>query len=879
MSIYYVPLRVHTNYGIGGSGFKEYSTRLLSLGIPGMGCVDSTFYGAGEFFTIFSNMGLKPIIGTEISIPFKMLILVKSSEGFKNYSRILSKPLSDSEILNFTSGLIFILFDKDTYDRFSQFTGDIYYGIEKENTFIPWGVKPVAVPRVFYAERGGERVSSLLYAIRNRKIYRLLNFDKAYIKGSEEMRNFPAEALKNTIEIYERVNFTPFSETFYLPHSEDSFLTELISTKGINSEERKRLRTEIEIIREKKLEGYFYVIKEINDFAKKKGIMINVRGSGAASFILYLMGVSHINPVAFKLPFERFLNRGRKDLPDVDIDVDFRRREEVFQFIRNRFGFGNTGYVSVVNRFEYRSAIREISRAFGIPPSRIEEAKRSGEYEDIKRWTERIIGTPSYISQHPAGIVITPGPLINYIPIKGELVQGDKELVEKMGLLKMDILGVRGFNGIVVLNPESFENKEVFRLIGEGKTIGCFQIESPIMRQILRDMKPETIGDIGIALAVIRPGAKEGGYRDIFLRRLRGIDEIYFPDESLKEILNDTLGVFIFQEQVMEALRRYAGFTMEEAEEFRRILTKERGSSNIERIKALFYDRSEKLGRSKISEVWGEIEKFVRYGFNKAHSMSYGYLAYLSMYSKVQRPLEFFKGILNAEGGYYPTFAYVDEARRWGVNILLPDVNRSNRNTEIENGSLRIGLKFIHYLSQKTINRIIQMRPFRSEFDFFTRVRPSVKEGEYIVKSGSLDSFGTPRRELFSILYTGKRVTSNHLKKEEWVKQEVDAMGFSSCHPLSIIERNIRISDIDDLYDGETVEIMGRVIGLRGTYTKNGDRMAFATLDDETGILECIFFPNAYKRANFSIGDIVKIKGRKTQTGMQVEPIKTGVFY
>ncbi len=846
----YIPLRVHTEYGAGSSSCEEYAVRISEIGSYAIGIVDNNFYGACDFYSFFKDKGFKLITGAEVEKPFKCIVYFENEKGYINYSRLLSDKDFEKE------GLIFIVFDIRNYEKLNNENVPVYYGVEHPDSFYPEGVKIIAVPKILYARKEDIYIHSIIDSIRQKRIFKVLNIDN-HLKANEEMRRFPEDSLRNTFELAERINFSPFEKplVFLSSEKDNEELYDFIKGKNLKDEELKRAEYEFKIIREKNISGYFILVKNLSDFLTEKNIMSNVRGSAAGSFILYLFGISRVNPVRFKIPFERFLNTGRDDLPDIDIDVDFRRRDEVFEFIKRMKGKEFCGFVSVVNRFELRSSIRMIERIIGFPPSILGNKEILD--QEIKELSLRIVGKPSYISRHPSAIALSDKKVYERIPVREEdgfyVLNGDKDAVEKMGFIKLDILGVRGFSALINLKKtDDIYDENVFNAISEGKTIGAFQIESPPMRQLLMKMKPETIEELGIALALIRPGAKDGGYKEHYLLRRLNKEEVRYP-EILKDTLSETLGVFIYQEQAIETLKVFAGFTDNEAERYRRILTKERGKET-EKLKGIFFERAKKLGRENIEEVWERLENFTRYGFNKAHSISYAYLAYLSMFSKIYTPLEFFKGVLNGGGGYYPYFAIIEEARRCGIDVILPDINESEWGFKIKDNKLLTGLGFIKFIKENTYKKIAYSRPFRDFCDFLKKVNPDERECEYIIKSGAFDSFNISREEMFSLLYTGKKFKGE--LKNDYFLQEMEALAFSRYHPVLNIERNMRIIDIED-----DVQVYGRVIGMRVIYTMNGKKMCFLTIDDETGVIEVVLFPYILEGLNINIGDIVFVKG------------------
>ena len=623
------------------------------------------------------------------------------------------------------------------------------------------------------------------------------------------------------------------------------------------------------------------MVYHLKEFALSKGIGMNVRGSAAASFILYILGLSIVNPLKYNLPFERFLNPQRSEPPDIDVDVEFKQRERLIQEIYQEFGKEYVAHISVINRFQYKARFRDTARAFGISPQELSNIRNHlGEklIENIYRIAEQIDDYPHYFSCHPSGIVITPYPVVKYIPLSpnpaGQITQFDKDGIGMAGLVKIDILGVRGFPQLYLSKENiDFNDQNVYKFIGAGKTLGCFQIESPLVKQFLQKIQPTTLMGIANAIAVIRPGPARGGMREKFLKRLKHEQKIEYPHPKLKQALEQTLGIPIYQEQILQIAHDFADFSLSNGDMLRRAMTKERNSSRMKMLEQLFFTKATKIGyrKKEIKTVWERIRAFSSFGFNKAHSTTYATLAYLSAYQKLYNPLEFFCRLINNQGGYYPTYAYVNEARRWGVNILPPNINKSESNFSALNGSLITGLDKIKNLSYSTIERIIKLRPFKNGQDFFYRVRPSIDQGVSLIKSGGLDTFGQTWPEFYFILLisrSSKKTTYGLYEKipqfrdfhsETKLCDQLHAIGFLPNHHILEVFFPKRQNRINDLVTGKKNTVTGTPISWRTVLTKNKKPMSFVTIDDETGILEVIIFPNKYKP--HSTGPIMEIQG------------------
>ncbi len=912
----YIPLLYHSNYGYGGSDFRTLFETLKQYHIPACGIVDDTFFGLNEFLKYAYEYGIKPIIGARISIQNQNMdpsskwkrdfspidkkifyLFIKNKIGYTNLCQILTwygfKKLDINFIKEHSSGLILLTNSLNLIDELSPAFTDIYFLLSPDFCFIPDKKIPsVSANEIFYVNPEERIIHKLLSVIKKfknedgkKKIFYLLKPDR-FIK----IYDSKPEAVKNLFRIAEQCTYIPEAESWIFPETKKC-LFEIIKPfyKRLNINEKKRVEFEYKIIKDMGFEPYFVLIYELKEFAKEKGIGINVRGSAASSFILYLLGLSVVNPLKYYLPFERFLNQKRSEPPDIDLDVEYNQREYLINEIYKKFGEDYVARISMINRFQTRAGFRDSARAFGISPlelKRIEDHFGERLMNQIMKLAEKIDGYPRYFASHPSGIVITPEPIFKYVPLYlspiGPITHFDKDGIGIAGLVKLDILGVRGFPELYLKREGiDFDDQNVYRFISEAKTLGCFQIESPMVRQILKKIKPKSLMDIANAIAIIRPGPARGGMKERFLKRLNKEEEIDYPHPDLKDILKETLGIPVYQEQILNMAHRFAGFNLDDADLLRRAMTKDRESNLMDEIRERFFSQALGLGYNKkeIERVWERISSFSSFGFNKAHSITYATLAYLSAYQKLYNPLKFFCRLLNNQGGYYPFYAYINEARRRGINILEPDINKSETGFTIENGCLRTGLGMIRNLSYTTIKKIINLRPFKTPEDFFMLVQPDIEEGVNLIKSGALNTFKEPWTKLYLILKKSLYMKkSNFNGQKNFIKETIDAEYFSDFddseklraqfsalsfipakHILEFLypERQKRISDIDTSV--RDFQLTCLVIAKRTILTRNRNLMSFYTMDDETGILESIIFKDL---KNF--GDeipIIKIKG------------------
>ncbi|MEO0185422.1 MAG: PHP domain-containing protein [candidate division WOR-3 bacterium] len=906
----YIPLLYHSNYGLGGSDFRTLFEILKKYHISACGIVDDTFFGLNEFLTLAKEYSIKPIIGSRISVSTRsrnfspvekatFYLFIKNKTGYSNLCQILTsnafKNLDIQTIKKYSAGLGLVSNSEKLLEEIADAFSDIYFLLVPGSNILPKKHIPViAANEIFYANPQERIIYRLLSVIKkfnsedNKKLpYHIISperFNKLY-------RQYP-QAIKNLFKFAQMCDYRPVPGTWIFPQTGKK-LIEIIRprTHNLTREERHRLEFEYRVIKEMGFEPYFVLIYELKEFARSKGIGMNVRGSAASSFILYLLGISVVNPMKYNLPFERFLNQKRSEPPDIDVDVEYNQREFLLGEIYKKFGNDYVARISMINRFQTRARFRDTARAYGISPLELKKIKEHlGEklIGEILRISERIDNYPHYFSCHPSGIVITPEPVFKYAPLypspQGPITHFDKDGIGIAGLVKLDILGVRGFPELYLKKEIiDFDNRSVYKFISEGKTLGCFQIESPMVRQVLKKIKPANLMDIANAIAIIRPGPAHGGMKERFLRRLKGEEKVEYPHSVLESSLKETLGIPVYQEQILNMANSFAGFSLEDADLLRRAITKERDTNLINQIKEKFFNQAQAFGFTKkeIERVWQRISAFSSFGFNKAHSITYATLAYLSAYQKFYNPLEFFCRLLNNEGGYYPLYAYINETRRWGIKIVDPDINQSDCGFSINKGSLITGLNRIRNLSFPTIQKIIQYRPFKSADQFFSVVHPDIEEGDGLIKSGALNLFGEPHSKLyFMLLQSSSRSKDQKTTTGQkfFLKEDLSALPFRDFnqktklraqfstlgflpgqHILEFLypERRVRISDIRSTL--KIVQLTCLVISRRTILARNKKIMSFLAIDDETGVLDAILFPEPNQLKPKSL--ILKIKG------------------
>jgi len=891
----FVPLRVHSVYskGRGGITLQELASWVCQRKLPSAALTDiENLYGWGRWRRAAVESGFVPLFGCEMEVQERrFLFLVKSREGYWNLMEILNRKK-----IKETQGLIVILIpqpkdekileDSDFIPEEDFYIGCDFFNFRKAQTWAKSQNLPLVWANSLKYIKNPERLI-LLHAIKKKIPFpperdRLRGRMRFFGPGQEALalKKFGQESkvlFRKTFEMAEKCQFSfedivpPLPEDLFSTTLRDMVMYKLRSLKNLSWKERQRAKRELGVVEKSGFSPYFLVVHDVVQFARRHGILHNLKGSGASSFLAYLLGISHINPVEFDLYFERFLNKGRDDPPDFDLDFDSRKRDQVLSYVLEKYGKDRTGaaFVCSLKNYRARSALYETARAFGIPPGEaralskrapffaepdfLKKDKPSPDYMEIWKAASEFTSVYCENSLHVGGIILTPAPADRYLPLvesaKGYIMSHfDRDAVEDLKLIKLDLLSVRGLTAISetkkVLKIRSIPHKDekTYSLLKKAQTIGCFQVESPAMMNLLRRMKPENIYELTQALALIRPGPTESGMKETLLRSREGRPA--FHDSFLSRILPETGGLLLYEEQVMQIAERVAGMPPEEGALLRRNLKQKKKDSPL---KEQFFKEAEERGYTpgEIKKLWKIMEKFSSYSFNKAHSASYAYMAYQAVYLKAFYPVPYLTAVLNAGGGYYGLAEYIEEAKRKGIKVLGPDVNRSCYQFEVEGKNIRVGLTSIKGLGLKTADKIIEERrngEYLSVEDFLSRVSLTKTELFSLIKAGIFDSL-EPRRTRQILRYfrglEGMGEISD-LDSKQKEKMLVESLGFDpEGDSLSLFMGKrpvLRIEDLKD-YVGQEVELLVRVVDARQKGVTGG-RKYFFLFEDETGLLE-----------------------------------------
>lgn len=745
----YVPLRVYSVFskGEGAVAADELAEVLKKAGIPSLAVSDPHSFIAWESFKrAADNHGLRPLPGIEIRLRERasLVLFPLSQRGYlslvvaTNQRRI--QAMEEVAIV-----FVPLLPDRPLLEKVRrQVAADNFFlGLEwlSPRWIVEWA-RELHIPLV-WANPLRWLTDAQKYAVAA-AVFNHLPLQEALARDVSLSGLLPAaavtrrwgeagqEALANTLRLAERGGFAferleAEGETVAAPGGHLARqIEQKLAERRATAAERERAGNELRIIVEMGFEPYFIIAAELADFCRRQGILFNLRGSGVASFVLFLLGISPIDPLSHGLLFERFVNRLRGDLPDIDIDFDSSRRSEVFDWAFARYR-RQVAFVSTHKFFAARSALYETARCAGFSPDEAHALTKSlplfaaphelrgrgrGRLAEIYAAAARLEGVYKELSLHVGGLVFSQQPVGSVFPLERSpagypQIVWNRDGVERLRIFKLDLLSVRGFEVIAPLTGQTHrpdpQDAAVWETIANARTIGCFQLESPLARENLLKARPRNLAELAISVAIIRPGPARSGMKQAYLEKQAPLHPL------LGRLFADTRGALIFEEQIARLLHQLSGWSLEKAEQVRKELKKKRAAGPLrEEFFVLARDRG--FAAADLELIWKRIEDFSVYAFCQAHSVAYAHSAFLSAWFKTKFPLTFFCRLLNAGGGYHPLPVYIDEAKRWGIAVLPPDINRSQIGFSQENGGLRTGLIFIKGVGEKLAARIVAQR-------------------------------------------------------------------------------------------------------------------------------------------------------------------------
>lgn len=744
----YVPLRVYSVFSQGEGVVDPASLGDLmqKAKVPYLPvCDPMSLIGWEKFKTEADARGLKPLLGTEVRLPEKgsLLLFPASPAGYLSLVSCLNRRALPARLPGLQAVFLPARPDEELVRRLQAKVGreSFYLGLE-------WGsgqwlrdlAAAAGVPLAWAQAlrwTGDARKYAVARAVfQHQPLPEAFQADTALnglLPGTAVARRFGEDgrrAMANTLCLAGRVAFAfaELDELFPEGGSElEALARQKLDERNAGRAERERALQELQVIRATGAAAYFLIAGEIAAYCRRQRIFFSLRGSGGASYVLFLLGMSPVDPLRHGLLFERFVNSRRDDLPDIDVDIDSSRRPEVFRWLFARWR-GRAAFVSSHKFFGARSALYETARAFGCNPDEARalarplplfaapqelEGRGKGTQAPLFEAAARLDGVFHELSLHVGGVVFAAGAIERALPLTRSpegfpQIAWDKDTVERLRIFKLDLLGVRGFEVIAPLGLDGdFAAADAgdalaWKTIQAARTKGCFQLESPLARENLLRAKPSSLEELGIAVAIIRPGPAKSGMKAAYIERRPPAHPL------LGQLFPHSRGALIFEEQISVLLHHVSGWSLEEAEKARRELKKKKGES----LRQDFFARGARNGWSagELELFWKLAVDFSLYAFCQAHSLAYAHAAFLSAWMKTHRPLEFFCRLLNAGGGYYPLPDYIAEAKDWGLAVLPPDVNRSAPGFRAEEGGIRTGLLAVKGVGARLAERLVESR-------------------------------------------------------------------------------------------------------------------------------------------------------------------------
>lgn len=943
-----------------------------------------------ELTSFASKFNMKPVYGMESTISsYHVCFFVKDEEGYKNLLKIIylssKKELTGKDIASFSNGLILVIdgnkgrlkeaiknketsLARDLVSSFSSFK-DSYIGIpylKEETNYVTslrefasrYSYPPIAFPFICYGKKEDAISLEILSAIEagNKLKDKTLDGDNYFLEDEIISSYFSKEEIDASFNLASNLDFTFYKKRGLLPHYENplgfdssSYLSKLAyeglakRNGSIDEEYKSRLEYELKTIKEMGYSDYFLIVSDYCKWAKEKGILVGPgRGSSAGSLVSYSLGIVKADPIKYGLLFERFLNPSRASMPDIDMDFEDIRREEVITYLKERYGEEKVAHIQVIQTLGPKASLHDIGRVYDIEPREIdlickslnsklslrENYKKNKQFRDlvdsdtyylnIVSLASKIEGLPRQEGIHPSGVILNGDNLYNEVPIKEnddtELITFEGAPLEKQGFLKMDLLGIRYLTTIhncldlirhrkgITLNYEDipFEDTNAIKLIRENKTVGIFQLEGKGMNNAIAELSPTSFNDIVALIALYRPGPM--GFIPTYVRRKKGLEKPRYINKDVESILSSTYGIIVYQEQIMLLVMKMAGFSLGEADLFRRAISK-KNQAELASLKDRFLKGCLNKGYSlnEATTTFAQIDKFASYGFNKSHSVSYAILLLQMAYLKYYYKEEFYSAYLSTLSPSDPKFksAYL-EAKQMGIAFLLPDINKATTYfLPIEDNKIMFPLSMLNLTSSLNLARYIVVErnnfgPYKDLFDFAIRIKKyGLKQDSFLrlIDAGCFDCFplNRPSKRLNSskiMNYADMMVTSDgtSLLDLDFPYPELNSISDDPSNDLlyekqalgvilsssllkdkkEIMEKENAIS-LEEIEDKKEFKTVGIVSNIKAIVTKKGNRMAFLSVYDDNSSFEFTLFPNVYD-VSYPIlkeGNTLLIKGHK----------------
>ena len=943
----FIPINIKTHYHLLHSLIKidELLDYAIKHNIDTLGITDSDMFGTMEFISKCNLNGIKPIIGIDLILEeLQFILYAKNYEGYINLCKIVSEKNINKLDLDFlkshNQNVICVCDEKDYELLSSIYETYIMYTNQNEKVNALLKTKNIVyLKETLYLEPEDKEYMKYLDMIRDGKTidnYVNIEYDNSIIS---EVSAIDYETQKSFVD---KINITLPKYDLTLPKYSENSYELLISlckaglTKRLGGKVTKgyvdRLKNEIEVIKEMGFIDYFLIVYDFILYAKRNKIIVGPgRGSAAGSLVSYTLGITDVDPLKYDLIFERFLNKDRVTLPDIDTDFEYLRRNEVIDYIKEKYGIDRVANIITFGTMLSKQVIRDVGRILEIPsvevdriikfikdkePLKVLENNKefmllinSKEiYRELFKISKKLENLKRHTSIHAAGIVLSKEGLSERIPLYKSgntiLTAYSMEYLENLGLIKMDLLAIRNLTIIdrvlksikkvenidVKLERIPLDDIETLKLFYNVDTVGIFQFESDGMKGFLRNLQVLSFDDIVSAIALYRPGPRDN--IDSFIKRRKGVQKVTYVHESLEPILKSTYGIIIYQEQIIEILKKIGGFTYSEADTIRRAMSKKKENIILE-YQMLFIENAINQGidRQIATDIYDLIIKFASYGFNKSHSVAYSLVSYQMAYLKAHYKKYFITEELNiAIDSSIKTKEYIDEARANNINISNVSINQSKEQYYVIENTIVLPFNIIKNIGTEVTKDIVKERKengkYKDIYDTISRLA-KIKVNKTIVQSlilsGAFDEFGYNKNTIMlnlenlynyaelvkdldeTLVMKPEIAVYKEYSNQELMKHEFELYGFYlKNHPVTKYKREglCRLDNVKAYFD-KHITVIGLIENIKEIKTKNNKMMAFILISDEYSKLSVVVFPTTYENFNTQkIGDIIKVSGK-----------------
>lgn len=934
----------------GASSPEEYVAAAERLGISALCLMDRDgFYGAVEFAQAAQDSGVNTVFGAELSVSQELPplpVICKSPEGYRRLSLTIAQAAmrtgekgkvdypSLKVLAREAAGQWYVLLGAAWQEYAQELIhafGAEHVLLMYESAMLPqdcdhfavldglgrrYGLRGILSGSPTAATMQQARLAAAKAALRERKS--LGEFQsKMHPAGGTWLRRMEvvarpvpgaAELLANTQAVAQECAFTldlvaPALPHWEVPegHTEMSWLRHLVH-QGVAERFESRyegnaagmakvwaqIEHELCVIAQLGFPGYFLIVHDIVQFCHRSNILCQGRGSAANSVVCFALGITNVDPIAARLLFERFLSPERDGPPDIDIDIESTRREEVIQYVYQRYGRDNAAQVANLITYRRRGAVRDTARALGYPQGSADGwAKGLQEPpQQVMELAEQFLDQPRHLGIHSGGMVICDRPIANVVPVEWarmegrSVVQWDKESCAAVGLVKFDLLGLgmlEALHHMIDLVEEhhgkrinlwelDLDEPEIYAMLSRGDAVGVFQVESRAQMATLPRLKPRTFFDLVVEVALIRPGPIQGGSVHPYIRRRNGLEAVEYDHPILRNALEKTLGIPLFQEQLMQMAVDAAGFSGAEADELRRAMGSKRSPKKMAAMKQRFYSglASNGIDGEVAHKLWNKIVAFAAYGFPESHSQSFASLVYFSAWFKYHYPAEFCVGLLRAQPmGFYSPQSLLADAKRHGVTTLPLDVNCSQVEASIQDGAIRLGLNLVKELGEDAAAAIVAHAPYQDIGDLARRAGLGRTKIEALAKAGALERFGSRRQALWQAgtvenasMLPGLAVEAPALPGMtafELMASDIAATGVSEVQPIAMLREYLdaqgvlKACDLLLPEDGTRIRIAGVITHRQRPKTAQG--VTFLGMEDETGLMNIVVSVGLWHRS------------------------------